>query len=102
GQPYAETWVDVPNGHRLALAGTRPNPASAGSSIVLSLASRSPARLDVLDVAGRRVATRDVGALGPGTHALRVAELDRLPAGVYMLRLVQDRETATARMVRIR
>ncbi len=101
GQIYAETWVNVPTTHRLALAGTQPNPAVPGARIVLSLPRRGPARLDILDVAGRRVAWREVGDLGPGAHQVRIPELDRLPAGVYMLRLSQGGETAIGRMVRI-
>jgi len=102
GRTQGEAWVDVPSTHRLALAGTRPHPAGSGAIVMLSLPRRAPARLDVLDIAGRRVASREVGALGPGAHSLRMAELDRLPAGVYLLRLVQGREAVTGRMVRIR
>ena len=102
GRPHGETWVDVPSRHRLALAGMRPHPAVDGALVMLSLPLRAPARLDVLDIAGRRVASRDVGALGPGTHSVRIAELDRLPAGVYLLRLAQGRDTVTGRMVRVR
>ena len=102
GRTHGETWVDVPSTHRLALAGTRPHPARAGALVMLSLPRRAPARLDVLDITGRRVAAREVGALGPGTHAVRIAELDRLPAGVYLLRLVQGGESVSGRMVRIR
>ena len=102
GRTHGETWVDVPSRNRLALAGTRPHPAGTGALVMLSLPRRAPARLDVLDIAGRRVVSREVGALGPGTHAVRIAELDRLPAGVYLLRLVQGSESVTGRMVRIR
>src|SRR2546430_6969498 len=33
-----------------------------------------PARLELLDVSGRRVAVREVGSLGPGPHAVRRSE----------------------------
>ncbi len=102
GRAHGETWVDVPSRHRLALSGMRPHPAVNGALVMLSLPRRAPARLDVLDIAGRRVVTREVGALGPGTHSVRIAELDRLPAGVYLLRLAQGGETVSARMVRVR
>jgi hypothetical protein len=101
GHIHAETWVSVPTHYRLALAGTQPNPAVSGARVVLSLPRRGPARLDVIDVAGRRVASRDLSDLSPGTHQVRVAELDRLPAGVYMLKLSQGSESAIGRMVRI-
>ena len=102
GRVHGETWVDVPTRHRLALAGMRPHPAVAGAVVVLSLPRRAPARLHVLDIAGRRIVTREVGSLGPGTHSLRMGELDRLPAGVYMMRLEQGGESVSGRMVRVR
>jgi len=102
GVTYGETWIDVPSTNRLELAGTWPNPAGADARVVLSLKRRSPARLEVIDIAGRRVAQRDVGQLGPGRHIVRIEEIDRLPAGVYLLRITQDGETAFGRMVRIR
>jgi hypothetical protein len=50
-------------------------------------------------VNGRRVALREVGALGTGRHTVRLAEGVRLRAGVYLVRLSQGGKAATARMV---
>jgi hypothetical protein len=102
GATHGEAWIDVPTDHRLALAGTRPHPAGDGAVLAFTLPRRAPARLEILDVAGRRVAARDLGALEPGAHALRLGELDRLPVGVYLARLVQGAESVVARIVRIR
>src|SRR4029077_11033555 len=66
-----ETWVDVPSTARFALSGIRPNPAISGFSLAFSLAEVGPARLEWIDLAGRRVAAREVGTLGPGDHVLR-------------------------------
>jgi hypothetical protein len=100
GQPrYAgETWVDVPAGFELALAGARPNPARRGvMTIHLSLASESPARLELIDVGGRRWVDRAVGSLGAGRHAIALRD-PRMPPGVYLVRLTQG---ASARVARV-
>jgi hypothetical protein len=101
GQIYSETWVDVPSTHRLALAGVQPNPSNGAANVSFSLKRRAPAKLEVMDIQGRRVARKDLSDLGPGSHVVRVPELERLPAGIYLLRLTQDRDVAIARMVRV-
>src|SRR5207249_3733346 len=68
----AETWIDVPTGATLSLQGLRPNPAQGALSVAFSLPSAAPATLELLDLGGRRMATRDVGSLGPGRQVLRL------------------------------
>jgi len=59
----------------------------SGLSVAFSLPSARGARIDLLDVSGRVVAGREVGALGSGTHEIL---LPGPPApGVYFLRLTQ-------------
>src|SRR5262249_3398652 len=55
-----ETWVDVPATLALALRGAVPNPAVGALWIGFTLPDAGAARLEVTDVAGRRVATREV------------------------------------------
>ena len=77
----------------LALAGARPNPTTGPIQVWLTLPSRERATLDLLDVAGRRVARREVGQLGPGTHLVTLTPSPTPRAGLYFLRLTQgDRE----------
>jgi len=95
-----EVWVDVPAGHRLALAAPRPNPSTGSVSLVVTLAADAPAVLDLIDLAGRRVASRDLGALGAGSHAVQLEEASGLAPGVYVLRLTQNGETRTTRLLR--
>jgi hypothetical protein len=92
----AEVWVDVPEAAQgLAVIGFRPNPAPTGASVYFTLPNSAPARLEVLDVAGRRVFSREVGGLGAGQHLVRV---DRAtPPGVYVLRLTQSGRAVTAK-----
>jgi len=82
-------------GARFALDGANPNPGP-GLTVSFSLASDAPATLAAFDISGRRVASREVGALGLGHHVVR---LGRVPAGVYVIRLTQAGRSLTARAV---
>jgi len=83
----------------LALAGVWPNPSRTGFAITLSLADASPARIELLDLAGRRLFARDLAGLGPGRHVVGLDEARALPAGVYLLRLWQAGQTRSRRAV---
>jgi trimeric autotransporter adhesin len=86
----------------LELAGARPNPARGAIHVWLSLPSRQPAMLELLDVAGRRIARRDVGLLGPGSHLVTLTPSPAPRAGLYFLRLVQGDRELKARVALIR
>lgn len=86
--PAGEVSVEVPAHFRLALAGFRPNPVRGLPAVAFTLASREPARLEVLDVAGRRVHAQAVERPEPGARVLALAGL-RLAPGVYVVRLQQ-------------
>ena len=83
-----------------ALEGVRPNPArSSRLGVAFSLATTASARLELLDVSGRRIATREVGALGPGRHVVDMAEGSGVAPGIYFVRLIQgsnERQTRVA------
>jgi hypothetical protein len=104
GEVFAgEVWVDVPEAARFALRGMTPNPAPAGAGLIaFSLPDASPARLEVVDIAGRQVFSREVGSLGRGEHALRVSGAQPLAPGVYLVRLTQGGRSLTAKAVTIR
>jgi hypothetical protein len=93
-----ETWVDVP-GAASARFGARPNPSFDGLSVHFSLPDASPARLELLDLAGRRVIAREVGSLGRGQHVVHMDDDGRLAPGVYLLRLASRRGALTRRVV---
>ncbi len=88
-QLSTETWVDVPVALTLALEGARPNPAVGPLSVAFTLPRAEPATLELLDVAGRQVQTREVGDLGAGAHVTRLGECGCTPPGMYWLRLAQ-------------
>lgn len=73
----------------LALAGVFPYPARGPLTVRFSLPSAMPARLELIDVSGRRVSVREVGSLGAGTHTITLGRDGALRSGVYWLRLAQ-------------
>ncbi len=109
-----EVWVDVPKASGLALAGARPNPATSGLSVSFTLpdpgpasggcppGAHAPARLEAFDLAGRRVATREVGALGAGSHVVKLGAGAPLRCGVYVIRLTSGGRTLATRAVIVR
>ncbi len=88
-----------------ALGGAWPNPArgDAGFSIAFSLPDAAPARLELLDLHGRRVLEREVGSMGAGSHVLPLQrESSGLAAGIYVVRLSQAGRTASSKVVLVR
>jgi len=101
-QTQSTTAVGPPGFGVLALAGAHPNPARGGVlRVAFALPSRQRATLELLDIAGRRVSSREVGSLGPGPHELTL-EKSGLKAGLYFLRLTQGGEVVNARVVVMR
>jgi hypothetical protein len=93
--------VGVEEGMPLALAleGVRPNPATGERlEVRFSLPGTGPARLSLVDLAGRLIADHDVAGKGPGRHSVDLAAGRRLVPGLYWLRLTQGRERRVARV----
>jgi hypothetical protein len=91
----------VPRDDRVSLALGRvfPNPLrGARLSVNFTLADPGSGSLELLDVAGRRVAAREIGAFGPGPHTVELASTAHLAPGLYMVRL---RQGANERMTRV-
>lgn len=76
-------------------------PADGRPRLRFALASEAPARLEVFDLAGRRIATRDLSGGAPRIGTLVLDEAALLP-GVYLARLTQGARTAVARAVVLR
>lgn len=97
--------MDVPNNASLAFAldGVRPNPAHGELlSVAFTLPTAATARLELLDVSGRRVVEREVGSLGAGQHTFDLGTGQRLAPGLYLVRLTQGANTRTTRVAVIR
>jgi hypothetical protein len=85
--PYADV-LAVPPGPAGTLPMLRepwPNPARDAFQVRFTLAEDSPARIELIDVAGHRVRSLEVRGLGEQTA--RFERLDDLAAGVYFVRL---------------
>ena len=96
-----ETWVDVPTTSELALA-LRSNPVGADFGVQLTLPDASAARLELFDVGGRRLAERQVGTLGAGSHVVTLGAERPWAPGVYLLRLTQGTGSLTTRAAVVR
>jgi hypothetical protein len=101
-QRVGETSVVVPSHLAFALHGARPNPSPGLVSVAFVLPDAASAHLELLDVTGRRVAGRDVGTLGAGSHVVDLTEGRPLAAGVYLVRLSRAGQSLTTRVTVIR
>jgi len=92
----------VPLSGRLALLAPSPNPAVGVMRVAFHLPAPGPARVEAYDASGRLRASREVGALGPGTHTIELGGDGALHPGVYWIRLQRGGETRSARIVLMR
>jgi hypothetical protein len=94
--------VIVPVAPPLALKGLRPDPGVRDALVAFTLTDASPARLELLDLAGRRIVHQDVGTLGFGDHVVNLSAGLALAPGVYVIRLSQNGRSFTRRAVMLR
>lgn len=79
------------------LASIAPNPVVRNMTVSYSLASSEPARLELLDVTGRRWLSRELSS-GAGRHQVQLSTGGQVPDGLYFLRLSQGARTSSARV----
>jgi hypothetical protein len=79
-----------------------PNPAREALFVSFSLPAAQVATLELVDVAGRRVAAREVGALGAGDHVIDLGRGAALESGLYFVRLTQGARRSIARAAFVR
>jgi hypothetical protein len=84
----------------------RPNPFSDAMTLSFHLPRKEAVHVDIIDIAGRRVATLVSGHLGPGDHVIRWdGRTDngvRAPAGAYLVRLRHGSELRVQKIVLMR
>jgi len=95
--PGSEQHLTVAPRPALALAGSRPNPAIGPPALAFTLTGPFAAKLEVFDISGRSVASREVGAMGAGEHVLALEQ--RMAPGLYVAVLTQSGERLTRRFV---
>ena len=94
--------AEAVGGRPIQVQVVRSNPAASALELGYSLASWAPARLELVDVAGRLVLRRDLGAPGPGSHEERLPVPPDLRPGLYWLWLHQGGRSAHTRVVVVR
>lgn len=86
----------------LVLAGVRPNPARNEFAVAFTLPDAAPSQIELMDLSGRRLLTRQLAGLGQGSHVMSFPEARMLPAGVYLVRLSRGTRSLTTRVVVVR
>ena len=76
-----------------------PNPSRHGLTVFFTLPSSKPGTLELIDLSGRLVRSRDVGSFGPGSHQLDMARGAKIATGVYWIRLNQAGLTRVTKAV---
>ena len=65
-------WVDVPETAEFALRAINDTQGGNVLRFVVKVPSATPARLELVDITGRRMADRDLGVLGAGEHTVQL------------------------------
>ena len=97
-----EVWIDVPLMPALGLVGFSPNPSSGAAFVTFSLGEARPARLEIVDVFGRRVFEQALDGVGAGAHVVGLSRGLALPPGAYFIRLTQGAATVTRQGIIVR
>ncbi len=92
-----EVWIDIPSGFALAVHGFRPNPAVGHVTVAFTLPDAGPARLELFDLSGRRVAVRKLEHPTPGSQELDLGPGGHIAAGTYWVRLSQAGRSVSTR-----
>ena len=83
----------------LALRGAWPNPTRGTAHVWLRLAGDEAARLELLDLSGRRIHALELQGLGAGLHCVDLAETRSLRPGLYLVRLSQAGRQVTGKLI---
>ncbi len=93
--------VAIPAPMPMALRFARGENGGREVRLAFVLETHERARVELMDVAGRRVLSQDLGSLGAGEHEISIASRG-LPSGQYFVRLLQGRALRNARLTLIR
>ena len=96
-----ETSIAVPAAYTLSLEGATTSPSGGSIAMAFTLPDAAPARLDLFDITGRRLASHDVGSRGAGRHVARLDEGPVAP-GIYWATLTRGSTTLRAKAAVLR
>ena len=108
GDPPAPTAVQAvaASGTRLAIRAIAPNPSRGVARIAYFVPIAGTGRLEIFDVSGRRVLTRELGNVAPGVGSLswngRGNDGAVVAPGLFLVRLSVGDASATERLLRLR
>ncbi len=91
-----EPVAELPDGFHLHQ--NYPNPFNPATTISFTLSSRSTARLEVFDLLGRQIHSRELGLLPSGDHSIEY-DASGMPSGIYFYRLVTETNSLTRKMI---
>ena len=92
-----------PGAPKLALLGAWPNPARQDLAVSLALPNaEARGTLELLDLAGRRVAFRDLAGLGTGRHQVKLLDRQNVAPGLYLVRLIHGGEVKSMKVAVLR
>jgi hypothetical protein len=94
--PMAVGFTRAPNGLSIERLG---NPARGPIAFTAVLPSAAPAKVELVDIAGRRRLSMDLPAVQPGHHRVQLDDVRSLSPGTYLVRLSQAGRAATAGVV---
>jgi hypothetical protein len=87
---------------RIALESVRPNPArGAALTVYFSGSAESGTTLELLDVAGRLIASQELSRLGDGAHEVRFDVAPHLSPGLYFIALKASGDASNSRILRV-
>ena len=84
------------------MSSTFSNTGGSNLSVVFTLADDAPARIDLLDLAGRMIVTHPVDHPAFGRRLVNLGTTDGLATGMYMIRLTQGGRSVSTRAVVVR
>jgi hypothetical protein len=97
----ASAQADSPN-PGLALASAWPSPFSGRFTVDFALPDANGATLELIDVAGRRIWSGEVGHLGRGPHQMPIHPSSPIRPGVYLIKLSHGQSVLTKKVVSVR
>ncbi len=78
-----------------------PNPTAGPFAISVASPSTESARVEMFDVRGRHVLSRELGSIGAGAR-VEIGNAKNYPSGVYYLRLTQSGRSTSSHLVLVR